>query len=48
MTPPVAFVLRRDEVIPEIASELVVALVDRSRGSVEVAVVVARIFPTVS
>ena len=48
MTDPDAFVLRSDEVMFEIASEVVVAFVVRSRGSVEVAVVVARMLPTVS
>lgn len=48
MTPPVAFVLRREDVIPEIASDVVVAFVERSRGMVEVAVDVARMLPTVS
>ena len=41
MTPPVAFVLRSDEVIPEIARDVVVAFVVRRVGMVEVDVVVA-------
>ena len=41
MTDPDALVLRRLDVIPEIASEVVVALVVRRVGMVEVDVVVA-------
>ena len=45
---PLASVLRRDEVIAVIAKEVVVALVVSNVGSVDVAVVVAKMLPTVN
>ena len=48
ITEPLVSVFRSDDVIPVIANAVVVACVVSNLGSVDVAVVVARMFPTVS